>query len=182
MASLKSNGKSPLVGIVMGSHSDLPVMKAAAEKLESFGVPYEISIVSAHRTPQRMVRYAEEAKDRGLKVIIAGAGGAAHVAGMVAALTPLPVIAVPIKTPTLNGLDSLLSMVQMPDGIPVATVAINGAGNAGLLALRILGLSSEGVADKIMKHKAEMKSKVESKARELETQGYKNFLSKHQLS
>lgn len=129
-----------LVGIIMGSDSDLPVMQEAAKVLEEFDVNYEITIVSAHRTPDRMFEYAKTAKSRGIEVIIAGAGGAAHLPGMVAAITPLPVIGVPVKTSSLNGLDSLLSIVQMPGGVPVATVAINNAKNAGLLALQILGI------------------------------------------
>src|SRR3989344_5145879 len=131
----------PLVGIIMGSDSDLPTMQEAAKILEEFEIPYELTIVSAHRTPLRMFDYAKTALSRGLKVIIAGAGGAAHLPGMTAAITPLPVIGVPIKGKTLDGVDSLLSIMQMPPGIPVATVAINGAKNAGLLALKILALS-----------------------------------------
>merc|ERR1719499_2575631 len=130
----------PRVGIIMGSDSDLPCMRAAAEVLEDFGVPFELSIVSAHRTPQRMFDYAKEAEARGLQCIIAGAGGAAHLPGMVAAMTPLPVIGVPVKSSMLSGNDSLLSIVQMPKGIPVATVAIHNAANAGLLAVRMLGM------------------------------------------
>ena len=130
---------SPLVGIIMGSDSDLPVMYKAAEMLDKLEVPYEITIVSAHRTPDRMAQYAKSAASRGIKVIIAGAGGAAHLPGMVAAQTALPVIGVPVQTKTLSGVDSLYSIVQMPPGIPVATVAINGALNAGLLAAKMLG-------------------------------------------
>ncbi len=130
---------SPLVGIIMGSDSDWPVMEAAAEALREFGVPYEADVVSAHRMPKEMVSYAESAADRGLRVIIAGAGGAAHLPGMVASLTPLPVIGVPIPLTHLDGLDSLLSIAQMPAGVPVATVAVGSARNAGLLAVRILG-------------------------------------------
>src|SRR6201986_4521975 len=129
----------PFVGIIMGSDSDLSIMKAASDILKQFDIAHEVTVVSAHRTPLRMVDYAQKAKDRGLKVIIAGAGGSAHLPGMVAAITPLPVIGVPIKTKSLDGLDSLLSIVQMPPGIPVATVAINGAKNAGILAASIVG-------------------------------------------
>lgn len=128
------------IGIIMGSESDLPVMEAAAEVLESLNIPYEKKVVSAHRTPERMVAYAKEAAGRGIEVIIAGAGGAAHLPGMVASLTTLPVIGVPVKLKTLEGMDSLLSIVQMPGGVPVATVGINNAKNAGLLAARMLGI------------------------------------------
>src|SRR5262249_55250921 len=130
---------NPMVGIIMGSDSDLKVMNDAAAILEQFNIPFELKVVSAHRTPKRMVDYAERAAERGLKVIIAGAGGAAHLPGMVAALTPLPVIGVPIAATVLNGTDALLSIAQMPAGVPVATVAINNATNAGLLAIQILG-------------------------------------------
>ncbi len=138
------NTSSPLVGIIMGSDSDLPIMQEAAKVCDEFDVPFEITIVSAHRTPDRLVEYAETAESRGLKVIIAGAGGAAHLPGMTAAMTVLPVIGVPVKGKNLEGMDSLLSIVQMPPGIPVATVAVNGAKNAGLLALKILGTSDGG--------------------------------------
>ncbi len=136
----RSQKNRPLVGIVMGSASDAPVMKVAREILEEFGVPCEFQVVSAHRTPDRMFEYAEKAVDRGLEVIIAGAGGAAHLPGMIASKTSLPVIGVPIRTQSMNGLDSLLSIVQMPKGVPVATVAVDNAANAGLLAVRILGI------------------------------------------
>ena len=135
----------PIVGIVMGSDSDWPTMEPAASALDEFGVPYEAHVLSAHRTPRRMLDYATSAADRGLKVIIAGAGGAAHLPGMVAAATPLPVIGVPVPLKVLDGLDSLLSIVQMPAGVPVATVAVGGARNAGLLAVRILAASDEGL-------------------------------------
>jgi phosphoribosylaminoimidazole carboxylase PurE protein len=138
---------SPLVGIIMGSQSDHDTMSPAGEVLEQFGVPYEISVVSAHRTPQRMFEFARSARDRGLRVIIAGAGGAAHLPGMVASLTTLPVIGVPVLTKALSGVDSLYSIVQMPPGIPVATVAIGGGRNAGLLALRILAASDDDLAE-----------------------------------
>jgi len=136
----RSQKNRPLVGIVMGSASDAPVMKGAREILEEFGVPCEFQVVSAHRTPDRMFEYAEKAVYRGLEVIIAGAGGAAHLPGMIASKTSLPVIGVPIRTQSMNGLDSLLSIVQMPKGVPVATVAVDNAANAGLLAVRILGI------------------------------------------
>ena len=159
----------PLVGIIMGSDSDLPVMKDAAAILNEAGVAFEITIVSAHRTPQRLVRYAETAVKRGLKVIIAGAGGAAHLPGMTASITTLPVIGVPVKTAAFSGLDSLLSIVQMPGGIPVATVAVNGAKNAGLLALRILALENETTALWLDKYMKTMETTVEDKAAKLET-------------
>ncbi|MFR9649553.1 MAG: 5-(carboxyamino)imidazole ribonucleotide mutase [Rikenellaceae bacterium] len=136
------------VGVIMGSNSDYDVMSAAVETLSEFGVEFEKRVVSAHRTPELLVEYAKEAKGRGLEVIIAGAGGAAHLPGMVAALTPLPVIGVPVKSRALNGLDSLLSIVQMPAGVPVSTVAINGAKNAALIAISILALSDEALAAK----------------------------------
>ena len=144
---MNQNSITPRVGVIMGSQSDWPTMKNAANHLDTLGVPYERKIVSAHRTPDRLVDYAKSARDRGLQVIIAGAGGAAHLPGMVAALTPLPVIGVPVQSRTLNGLDSLLSIVQMPRGVPVATVAIGeaGASNAGLLAASILALADQGV-------------------------------------
>jgi len=144
-----------VVGIVMGSSSDLPVMEAAAEVLEELAVPHEVRVVSAHRTPERMIAYGKEAAGRGLKVIIAGAGGAAHLPGMLASVTTLPVIGVPVALKTLDGLDSLLSIVQMPNGIPVATVAIGGARNAGILAARILATSDPELAKKLEAFAAE---------------------------
>ncbi|MFN7056233.1 5-(carboxyamino)imidazole ribonucleotide mutase [Hyphomonas sp.] len=143
--------RAPVVGIIMGSQSDWPVMREAAKVLEDLGVPHEAKIVSAHRTPQRLVDYATSAKERGLKVIIAGAGGAAHLPGMAAAMTPLPVLGVPVQSKALKGLDSLLSIVQMPKGIPVGTLAIGeaGAANAGLLAAAIIALDDAGVAAKL---------------------------------
>ncbi len=174
--------EKPLVGIVMGSDSDLPVMKEAAEALEGFGISYEISVISAHRNPKGTFDYALKAKERGIKVIIAGAGGSAHLPGIIAALTPLPVIGVPIKTSKLSGLDSLLSIVQMPDGIPVATVAINGARNAGILAAQMIGLSDPAVGQEIEKFKDSLKTKVESKSKELGEIGYKKYLEKHKLA
>jgi 5-(carboxyamino)imidazole ribonucleotide mutase len=137
------------VGVIMGSDSDWPVMEAAAVALDEFGVEYEVSVVSAHRTPQRMLDYASSAEDRGLKVIIAGAGGAAHLPGMVASATPLPVIGVPVPLKYLDGLDSLLSVVQMPAGVPVATVSVGGARNAGLLAVRMLGMGDERLRERM---------------------------------
>lgn len=148
---------SPLVGIIMGSDSDWPVMEAAAEALREFGVPYEADVVSAHRMPKEMVAYAEAAADRGLRVIIAGAGGAAHLPGMVASLTPLPVIGVPIPLTHLDGLDSLLSIAQMPAGVPVATVAVGSARNAGLLAVRILGSADPELRESITQFQASLR-------------------------
>jgi len=165
-----------MVGIIMGSDSDLPVMKGAGEILDQFEVPYEITIVSAHRTPDRMYEYAKSAEERGIKVIIAGAGGAAHLPGMVASLTHLPVIGVPVKTSTLSGQDSLLSIVQMPAGIPVATVAINNAKNAGLLAVSILATSDKNLAEKLKQYRKSLKEMVEEKAKKLEKIGYKKYL------
>jgi 5-(carboxyamino)imidazole ribonucleotide mutase len=143
-----------VVGIVMGSSSDLEVMREAASTLERFAVAHEIHVVSAHRTPEAMLRYGSEARERGLKILIAGAGGAAHLPGMLAAVTSLPVIGVPVALARLDGMDSLLSIVQMPRGVPVATVAINGAENAALLALRMLAISDEGLAAKLDEHRA----------------------------
>jgi 5-(carboxyamino)imidazole ribonucleotide mutase len=166
--------KKPLVGIIMGSQSDLGVMGAAADALEQFGIPCEVTVVSAHRTPKRMFDYAGDAAKRGLKVIIAGAGGAAHLPGMVASITTLPVIGVPVKLAnSLNGLDSLLSIVQMPDGIPVATVAVNGAKNAGILAAEIIGLSDSKVAQKLKAHKLTLKQKVEASVKTIARKGFK---------
>lgn len=167
---------SVIVGIIMGSDSDLPVMQEAAKILDEFGVKYELTVVSAHRTPEKMYSYAKEAKSRGIEVIIAGAGGAAHLPGMVAALTTLPVIGVPVKSSNLNGLDSLLSIVQMPGGIPVATVAINGAKNAGLLAARIVANKYKDISDKLEVYKEKMEQEVEEKAIKLEDLGYKAYL------
>lgn len=157
-----------LVGIIMGSDSDLPVMQAAADALDELGVAYEMTIVSAHRTPGRLYDYAQSAVDRGLRVIVAGAGGAAHLPGMAAALTPLPVIGVPVKTSSLSGQDSLLSIVQMPAGVPVATVAINGARNAGILAAQILGASDPALRDRIVAFKRDLESMVLEKAARME--------------
>ena len=152
----------PQVGIAMGSESDLPTMQAAADILEEFGIPLEMRVLSAHRTPDRMTDYAKTARERGLKVIVAGAGGAAHLPGMIAASTTLPVIGVPVQTRTLNGLDSLLSIVQMPGGVPVATVAIGGAKNAGLLALQILATTDDTLAEALADFRASEISRVEA--------------------
>jgi 5-(carboxyamino)imidazole ribonucleotide mutase len=152
------------IAIIMGSDSDLEVMKEAANVLDEFKIEYEITVVSAHRTPERMYNFAKEAKGRGIKVIIAGAGGAAHLPGMVASITTLPVIGVPVKLKTMDGLDSLLSIVQMPAGVPVATVAINNAKNAGILAAQILGTHNEEIAASIQTFKDKMKAEVEKKA------------------
>ena len=159
---------NPSVGIIMGSDSDLPVMQEAAKVLEELGVSFEMTIVSAHRTPERLYEYSRTARERGLKVIIAGAGGAAHLPGMVAAISPLPVIGVPVKSAALSGEDSLLSIVQMPPGVPVATVAINGARNAGILATQILGAGQPGLLDRVSVFKKEMESMVLQKATKME--------------
>ena len=163
-----------MVGIIMGSDSDLPIMKEAAEILEELGISYELTIVSAHRTPDRMYKYAKSAKERGLKVIIAGAGGAAHLPGMVASMTALPVIGVPIKSSnSIDGWDSVLSILQMPNGIPVATVALNAAKNAGLMAARILGSTDENVFDKLNQYNRDLTQSVEEKIEKIRTE-YKN--------
>lgn len=164
------------VGIIMGSDSDLPVMSEAVRVLEQLAISYEITIVSAHRTPKRLVEFAENAKSRGFSVIIAGAGGAAHLPGMVASLTSLPVIGVPIKTSTLNGLDSLYSIVQMPYGIPVATVAINGSGNAALLTAKILGVFDEKIAANLEIYSLSITDSVIKKAEALEKSGCWQYL------
>lgn len=156
------------VGIIMGSDSDFEVMHEAAKMLEEFGIDYEITVVSAHRTPERMVEYAKTASERGLKVIIAGAGGAAHLPGMVASITVLPVIGVPVKLKALEGMDSLLSIVQMPGGVPVATVAINNAKNAGILAAQILAVSNNDLALKLQAYKDKMRTEVLEKAEKME--------------
>jgi 5-(carboxyamino)imidazole ribonucleotide mutase len=168
----------PLVGIIMGSDSDLPVMNEAKEILDSFGVANEITIVSAHRTTKRMVRYATTARKRGVKIIIAGAGGAAHLPGMVASLTVLPVIGVPIKTRNLDGLDSLLSVAQMPPGVPVATMAINGARNAGVLACEILGTKYLDIAISVERYKRQLERSVLRKARKLEKSGVARYIGR----
>ncbi|RVU00943.1 5-(carboxyamino)imidazole ribonucleotide mutase [Mucilaginibacter limnophilus] len=160
---------SPKIGIIMGSKSDLPVMQDAADVLKELGVPYEITVVSAHRTPDRMFAYAKEAHGRGIKVIIAGAGGAAHLPGMVASLTHLPVIGVPVKSSnSIDGWDSILSILQMPNGIPVATVALNAAKNAGILAAQIIGTTDANVTQNLIAFKQELARKVEESAKEME--------------
>ena len=162
-----------LVGIIMGSKSDLGVMEAAAKVLDELEVAYELTIVSAHRTPDRMYKYAQEAKENGLKVIIAGAGGAAHLPGMVASLTTLPVIGVPVKSRnSIDGWDSVLSILQMPGGVPVATVALNGAQNAGILAAQMIGAFDTKVGENLAKYKEELKTKVLDSAKELEEKGW----------
>jgi 5-(carboxyamino)imidazole ribonucleotide mutase len=166
---------SPLISIIMGSDSDLPTMQAAIEICEQFDIAYEVAIVSAHRTPERMVEYAKTARQRGLRVIIAGAGGAAHLPGMVAALTPLPVIGVPVQTKTLQGIDSLYSIVQMPAGIPVATVAIGNATNAGLLAVQILAISQPELLDRVESYRQSLQAMVLEKQAKLDRVGYKNY-------
>lgn len=166
----------PCIGIIMGSDSDLPVMAEAAKILDQLELPYEMTIVSAHRTPLRMYDYAKTAANRGIRVIIAGAGGAAHLPGMTAALCSLPVIGVPIKTAALSGLDSLYSICQMPPGIPVATVAINGGQNAGLLAAQIIGSFDLAVQERIASFKEELQHTVEAKATKLEQSGFSAYL------
>jgi len=165
------------VGIIMGSDSDLPIMKEAADFLDSMEIPYEITIVSAHRTPKRLYEYAETAKNRGVGVIIAGAGGSAHLPGMAAALTTLPVIGVPIKTKALGGVDSLYSIVQMPPGIPVATVAINGAKNAGILAASILSVHDGEISEKLRAYKEDLNDIVHGKVDKLDKLGYEAYLA-----
>jgi phosphoribosylaminoimidazole carboxylase len=169
-------GSSPLVGVIMGSQSDLPTMQDAVKVLRDFGIPYEVDIVSAHRTPEKLMTYSKSAAGRGLQVIIAGAGGAAHLPGMVAAMTPLPVVGVPIKTSTLNGQDSLLSIVQMPRGVPVATVAIGNAMNAGLLAVRSLCASRPDLREKMEDYQLKMKETVDGMSEALLEQGSDKFL------
>jgi len=166
----------PLIGIIMGSDSDLPVMSAAAQMCEEFGIEFEFDIVSAHRTPEKLVEYSKSAESRGLKVIIAGAGGAAHLPGMVASETVLPVIGVPVRSSSLDGMDSLLSIVQMPGGVPVATVAINGAKNAGILAAQIIGTSDNTLREKIASYKGDMKAQVDAKSEKLKKIAYKAYL------
>lgn len=169
----------PIVGIIMGSDSDLVIMQEAAKVLEEYSVPYELTIVSAHRTPDVLVTYAHSAKQRGLKVIVAGAGGAAHLPGMTASMTVLPVIGVPIKGKNLEGMDSLLSIVQMPAGVPVATVAINGARNAGLLAIKMLGITDEDISLKLEEGMEKLNKEVKDKATKLEGDGYKKYLEEY---
>ena len=165
------------VGIVMGSDSDLEIMSKAAEMLEKFGIDYDMTVISAHRMPNIFFDYAKSAKEKGYKVIIAGAGGAAHLPGMAAAIFPLPVIGVPIHTKSLGGVDSLYSIVQMPSGIPVATVAINGGANAGILAAKILAVSDEEILKKLEDYKESLKDGVVAKKEKLEKVGYKEYLN-----
>jgi 5-(carboxyamino)imidazole ribonucleotide mutase len=163
------------VAIIMGSDSDMTVMQPAADLLKSFGIPFELTIVSAHRTPQRLVSYATKAKERGFKVIIAGAGGAAHLPGMIASLTSLPVIGVPIKSSnSLDGWDSILSILQMPTGIPVATVALNASKNAGILAASILGAFDENISNRVQEFKKTLESDVNEKVEKLKKDGWEN--------
>ena len=165
----------PLVGIIMGSESDLKIMKDAADVLASLGVEFELTVISAHRTPERMMQYAATAAERGLRVVIAGAGGAAHLPGMVASVTTLPVIGVPVKSSnSIDGWDSVLSILQMPAGVPVATVALNGARNAGILAAQIIGSADKEVAAKLVTFKQELKAKVENSIREIKIAGFRN--------
>lgn len=164
------------IGIIMGSDSDLPVMSEAAKILEELNINFELTIVSAHRTVEKMYEYAKTADERGVDVIIAGAGGAAHLPGMVAALTHLPVIGVPVKSSNLNGLDSLLSIVQMPGGVPVASVAINGAKNAGIIAAKIVAISNPTIKEEIKRYMTDMKESVEAKASKIEDLGYGKYL------
>lgn len=164
----ENTAATPVVGVVMGSDSDWSVMSDAAQMLREFGIPFEVQVVSAHRTPEAMIEYGKSAASRGLKVIIAGAGGAAHLPGMLASVTTLPVIGVPVPLGKLDGMDSLLSIVQMPGGIPVATVSIGGAKNAGILAARILGTSDAQLASKLAVYAAELSSMVADKNRALQ--------------
>lgn len=164
---------NPIVSIIMGSDSDLPVMSKAAEVLQQLGIPLEVTIVSAHRTPERMVEFSRNAHKRGIQVVIAGAGGAAHLPGMVASMTPLPVIGVPVKSSnSIDGWDSILSILQMPSGVPVATVALNGAANAGLLAARIIGSQDVEVRERIVNYMNNLRDTVLAKADKLETDGF----------
>lgn len=167
----------PVVGIIMGSQSDLRIMKEAAEFLDELGIAYELTVVSAHRTPLRMVEYASNARKKGIKVIVAGAGGAAHLPGMVASLTSLPVIGVPVKSSnSIDGWDSVLSILQMPSGVPVATVALDGARNAGILAAQIIGASDKEIGKKLDKFKYALQRKVESAAKNIESKGWQSAL------
>jgi 5-(carboxyamino)imidazole ribonucleotide mutase len=174
---VQTNMTQPQIGIIMGSDSDLPTMQGAIAICEEFQIPCEVAIVSAHRTPERMVEYAQQAHLRGIKVIIAGAGGAAHLPGMVASLTPLPVIGVPVPSRHLQGVDSLYSIVQMPAGVPVATVAIGSATNAGLLAVRILATHKPDLLERVRAYQASMAESVMQKQARLDSFGYKEYLS-----
>jgi 5-(carboxyamino)imidazole ribonucleotide mutase len=173
---LPPQGSEIKVAIIMGSDSDLPVMAPAAHVLDDLSIGYHLTIVSAHRTPDRMYTFAKSARDQGFSVIIAGAGGAAHLPGMVAALTDLPVIGVPVKTSSLQGLDSLLSIVQMPAGVPVATVAINGAKNAGLLAAKIIAVGDPQLFEKLQAYRSTMEHEVQTKIHRLEQMGIEDYL------
>jgi len=165
-----------VVSIIMGSDSDLPVMRQAAEVLEELNIGFELTIISAHRTPERMMDFAKKAHQRGIKAIVAGAGGAAHLPGMVAAISPLPIVGVPIKSSnSIDGWDSVLSILQMPGGVPVATVALNGAKNAGILAAQIVGSSDQDVLERIVQYKENLRQAVEDKYNRLEEDGYKNY-------
>jgi 5-(carboxyamino)imidazole ribonucleotide mutase len=175
------SSKAPLVGIIMGSDSDLPVMQPAADMLTYFDIPFELTVVSAHRTPDRMMQYAQSAKTRGLKLIIAGAGGAAHLPGMVAAVTPLPVIGVPVKSGnSIDGWDSILSILQMPNGVPVATVALNASKNAGILAAKILATADDALGRKIADYMEGLKNEVYEKVQHLRNSGHPNSFDKQQ--
>ncbi|MFZ5590464.1 MAG: 5-(carboxyamino)imidazole ribonucleotide mutase [Bacillota bacterium] len=167
---------APLVGVVMGSDSDLPIMKEAVDALREFGIPHEVVISSAHRVPEKTAEYARTAAQRGLEVIIAGAGAAAHLPGVIAALTPLPVIGVPIKSGALGGVDALYAIVQMPAGIPVATVAVNGARNAGILAAQMLGIKYEEIRQKILAYKEKLARQVQAKSERLAQIGVDAYL------
>ena len=168
-----------LVGIIMGSDSDLTIMKAAADMLEELEVPFEVTVVSAHRTPNRMVEYATRALERGLKVVIAGAGGAAHLPGMIASLTPLPVIGVPVKSiNSIDGWDSILSILQMPGGVPVATMALNGAKNAGILAAQIVGTFDPAVCQRVIDYKKKLETEALGKVSTLREEGWPNSFDK----
>lgn len=167
----------PVVGIIMGSQSDLRIMKEAAEVLEELAIPFELTVVSAHRTPVRMMEYGKNARAKGIKVIVAGAGGAAHLPGMIASITSLPVVGVPIKSSnSIDGWDSVLSILQMPSGVPVATVALDGARNAGILAAQIIGASDKKVAKRLDQYKSSLKSKVETSAKSIERKGWRKSL------
>jgi 5-(carboxyamino)imidazole ribonucleotide mutase len=176
LCSPNKHGKmGPLVGIIMGSDSDLSVMQAASDILKEFGISHEVTVVSAHRTPLRMIEYAQKAKERGLRVIIAGAGGAAHLPGMVASITPLPVVGVPIKSSnSIDGWDSVLSILQMPNGVPVATVALNAAKNAGILAAEIIGSADETISQKVMAYKNSLNNEVIEKVEKMKKAGWEN--------
>jgi 5-(carboxyamino)imidazole ribonucleotide mutase len=166
---------NPLVGIIMGSDSDLPVMQAASDILKQFDISHEVTVVSAHRTPERMIDYAKKAKERGLKVIIAGAGGAAHLPGMIASVTTLPVVGVPIKSSnSIDGWDSVLSILQMPNGVPVGTVALNASKNAGILAAEILGTHDEAISKKVADYKNSLVTEVINKVEKLKKDGWEN--------